>query len=54
MPKFVVSVLDRYEIEADSFDEAELIVRAELVDGSFTSGDFLDGSVNIERIDEDE
>lgn len=50
MSKFVVEVVDRYEIEAESLDAAQDAVREEqLKYGSFTSGEYLDGTVTIEE-----
>lgn len=53
MAKFVVVVNDRYEIEAESLDDAQRMVREEqLAYGSFTSGEYLDGTVTIEESNE--
>lgn len=49
MAKFVVEVLDRYEIVAESFADAERIVRDELRDGGIPDGEYLDGYVSIEE-----
>jgi hypothetical protein len=50
MAKFIVEVIDRYEIEAESIDDAQRMVREEqLADGSFTSGEYMDGTVTIEE-----
>lgn len=49
MAKFVVEVTDRYEIEADSFEEAETRTRLEMVDGGHPKGEYLDGYVSIEE-----
>jgi hypothetical protein len=49
MPKFVVEVTDRYEIEADSFKEAEDKTRLEMADGGHPKGEYLDGYVSIEE-----
>lgn len=54
MPKFVVEICDRYEIEADTFREAEDRTRLQLADGGSCDGEYLDGYVSIEEIEEDD
>jgi hypothetical protein len=49
MPKFIITQIDRYEIEAETIEEAQADWRRNLVDGSLDDYDFLDGSTTYEE-----
>ena len=49
MPKFIITQTDRYEIEAETIEEAQADWRRNVVDGSLDDYDFLDGSTTYEE-----
>jgi len=52
MPKFIIQQTDRYEIEADTMEEAQIYWRNELLTGFSYESEFLDGStVYMEKED---
>jgi hypothetical protein len=52
MPKFIITQTDRYEIEADSIEEAQIYWRNELLTGISSENELLDGSTTYEEIEE--
>jgi len=52
MPKFVITQTDRYEIEADTMEEAQLYWRNELLTGISSETEFVDGSTTYEEREE--
>jgi hypothetical protein len=52
MPKFIIAQTDRYEIEADTMEEAQLYWRNELLTGISSETEFLDGSTTYEEREE--
>jgi hypothetical protein len=52
MPKFIIQQTDRYEIEADTIEEAQIYWRNELLTGISSETEFLDSStVYMEKED---
>jgi hypothetical protein len=44
MPKFIIQQTDRYEIEADTIEDAQIYWRNELLTGISIYNEFLDSS----------
>ena len=49
MPKFIITQIDRYEIEAATIEEAQADFRRNLQNYSLDDYDFLDGSITYEE-----
>ena len=49
MPKFIVTVIDRYEVEKDNLEE----VQEMYLNGDFCNMEFLDGIAEYTKIDEE-
>jgi len=54
MPKFIITQTDRYEVEAETMEEAELYWRNELLTGISSETEFIDGSTKYEEVKEKE
>jgi hypothetical protein len=55
MPLFIITQTDRYEIEADNLEEAQIYWRNELLTGFSDESEFLDGStIYEEKVDYEE
>lgn len=52
MPKFIITQIDRYEIEADTIEEAQEDYKRNLIDGSLGDYDFIDGSTTYEEAEQ--
>lgn len=51
MPKFIITQIDRYEIEADSLEEAQANYKVDMVEGWFDYYDYIDGSTTYTEIE---
>ena len=52
MAKFIVTQTDRYEIEAENLEDAQIYWRNELLTGISSGNEFIDGSSVYEKIEE--
>ena len=52
MPKFIITQTERYEIEADSVEEAQIYWRNELLTGISSENELIDGSTTYEELKE--
>jgi len=49
MPKFIVTVIDRYEVEKDTLKE----VREMYSNGDFCDMEFLDGTAEYQKLEDE-
>ena len=49
MPKFIITQTDRYEIEAETMEEAQFYWKNELLTGISIQNEFLEGSTTYEE-----